>query len=83
MIRRAGIFPFIFFLLSSCAHQPSRATMNSGAAITSIADEDEEQITSELFDPNSSAQQNINPNTTMPIMPHTVKEMQYASGMNP
>ena len=72
---------FLFFLimpglLSACFYQPS-------AAIKSIADEDEEQIMSELFAPNSPAQQNINPNTTMPVMPHTVKEMQYASGMKP
>lgn len=47
-------------------------------AVKSIADEDEHQLIDELFDPNSFSQKNINPNFTMPIMPHTVKEIKYA-----
>ncbi len=69
-------FIIILGLLSSCSYQ-------SSVAIKSIVDEDEDSLISELFAPNSPAQQNINLNTTMPVMPHTVKEMQYASGMKP
>lgn len=51
------------------------------ATIQSIHDETEDQLIKELFDPTSPAQQNINPYTTMPVIPHTVKEMKYSAGM--
>ncbi|MBX9741956.1 MAG: carbohydrate porin [Chthoniobacterales bacterium] len=49
------------------------------SAVKSLADEDEHELIGDLFDPNSFSQKNINPNFTMPIMPHTVKELKYAS----
>ncbi|MFZ4116484.1 MAG: carbohydrate porin [Chthoniobacterales bacterium] len=47
--------------------------------VRSKVDEEEEDLIKELFDPNSPAQRPITPQNAMPAMPHTVKEMQFAS----
>ena len=60
-------------------HKKGRTLAALVSAVKSVTDEDEGQLMDELFDPNSFSQKNINPNFTMPIMPHTVKELQYAS----
>lgn len=47
--------------------------------VNSTIDETEDQLMSELFDPKSPAQRHITPYNAMPAMPHTVKELEFAS----
>lgn len=63
-------------------YQAQERTLSAVVVSTqSVHNETEHQLINELFGPNSPAQQNINPYSTMPVIPHTVKEMRFASGM--
>ena len=63
-------------------HQRARGLTAIRSAIGALSPgetEDDELIT-QIFDPNSPQQQKISAFQPMPAMPHTVKELQYASG---
>ncbi|MBX9741953.1 MAG: hypothetical protein K2W99_00200 [Chthoniobacterales bacterium] len=89
------IAPLILGVFCSCSNNQQKRdassfppynaqgrTLGGVAATTQPVDgETEDQLIKELFDPSSPAQQNINPYTTMPVIPHTVKEMKHAAGM--
>ena len=63
-------------------HQRARgltAIRSAIGALDSRETEDDELIT-QIFDPKSPQQQKISAFQPMPAMPHTVKELQYASG---
>ena len=62
------------------AYQDDRKIVNAAIQMLRLkVDEEEEDLMKELFDPNSPAQRPITPQNTMPAMPHTVKELEFAS----
>jgi porin len=54
--------------------------MMSRAAGTLANNPEDDELITQIFDPNSPQQQKISAFQPMPAMPHTVKELQYASG---
>ncbi len=67
-------------LKDSLAHEKKQEKQASVENyLLSKLDEDEESLVNELFDPRSPANRPITPQNTMPAMPHTVKELQFAS----
>ena len=58
-------------------HKPRMLAL-AAAHIAAIIDEDEDQLIDEVLD--NKANQQITPYNAMPAMPHTIKELKYASG---
>jgi porin len=64
---------------SSFMAQKGEVLNRATAILRSKFDEEEEDLMNELFDPRSTAMRPITPQNTMPAMPHTVKELEFAS----
>lgn len=63
-------------------HQRVRGLRALAASIGALApgETEDDELVCQIFDPNSPQQQKISAFQPMPAMPHTVKELQYASG---
>jgi len=63
-------------------HQRIRGlrTLTTAFKALSLEETEDDELITEIFDPNSPQQQKISAFQPMPAMPHTVKELQYASG---